>query len=222
MTVASLVKHLPKRRLPVCENLMEVAAHDQVADPPRASDIFDVVDDACSAVRRLESVIVAPPAIRSNNLPVYEAYRWFPDIDSRSPRDRDAMHRDPIVDLDARPHHHRRRRQNPEIQPRRRDPLKVRRVGKERERGPDRRRNQRFAMEVPQPARRRNLIRLRTFGVMSFNNHWVSLSGKNTFNKVKFASGERSCSRRENRAGGFEPRSKTGDRKCCRRRYRRG
>lgn len=76
---------------------------------------------------------MVPKGVRAAQLHVHELARRMPLDDLRAPADRNAVHCDAIIDQRALAHNDGSRRQDLELQPRRRKPLQIPRIGKKRE-----------------------------------------------------------------------------------------
>lgn len=105
------------------------------SDEPLAdrSPVADAVADLRAAVDRLELVRVLPESVRPMYLPIDKSVRRLPDGDPGRPGDRDAEEAQPVSEQRALAQLG-RRLEDAEVEPRRRDPLEVARVGEEGER----------------------------------------------------------------------------------------
>src|SRR5688572_7286197 len=83
--LADLSEQLPQRVLAVVEDARQVAADEAVAEPPRARDVLDMIDDPRAAGVAFEAMLVMPPAIRADDLAIDEAHAGLPDVDDRLP-----------------------------------------------------------------------------------------------------------------------------------------
>ena len=123
------------QRLPaIRKNSLNVGAHLPAGEPRRSREVFDVVDHPRPVRRGFEAVLVAPPPVRPADLPVDKTDTGLPSVDPRRPRDRNPVQHNPVGDSGTFVHRDGHRRHDPEIEPRRREPLEVSRVREERER----------------------------------------------------------------------------------------
>jgi hypothetical protein len=63
------------------EDACHLAPHKPVRDEIEWDSVTNAIADQSSALLRLEDVLVNPEPVRSGNLFVDKARRWFPDID---------------------------------------------------------------------------------------------------------------------------------------------
>src|SRR5688572_27632798 len=143
-----LLEQPRERGLAVLEDALEIAAHQPATDPCGARRVLDVVDDPRAVRRRLEAMLVVPPSVGPDNLPVDETDARFPYLDTRPPRYGDAVERDAISDLDAPGHDDGHRCGDVEVQAGRRQALEVGGVGEEGERPLQRSRNHGLAVQL--------------------------------------------------------------------------
>jgi hypothetical protein len=99
-------------------------------------------------------MLVPPPSIRPDDLPIDEADGWLPHVNPRPPGQRQPVKPDPIRDLQPNPHLSRHRRHNREVQPRRSEALQIGRIREERERLFERCGNEDVAVEMFDVVRR--------------------------------------------------------------------
>ncbi len=120
--------------LAVIEDPLEIRGHQKLLDEYAETDrVAHRVSHQRAAGPRLERVLVHPETVRTTPLLVHETMRRIPNGDLRPPADGKSPDAQSVVDKRADPHLHRLPRDHLEAQPRRRDPLKVGRVGEERE-----------------------------------------------------------------------------------------
>ena len=127
-----LRKNLPQPRLAVIKNFPQFPRHEKpIYQPSARHTIGHHISRHRAAGNFLKLVTMNPAAVRPASLRISKTQRRLPINNFASPPHRHSMQPYPVANYPPFPHHHRQRRKNGEMQPRRGKPVQIFGAGKE-------------------------------------------------------------------------------------------